>query len=87
MVYNNFSFNKLNINDKGLDEISKDTIYKHLYKFFNRINEFKKVKPRKYEQKEKVIVEHTASELYNKWIMKLDEKNDELSDAKKKKFC
>ena len=31
-------------------------------------------------------MEHVVSELYNKWILKLDEKYDELSNAKKKKF-
>ena len=58
LSYNNFNFNKFNISDVEFDEISEDTIFKRLNKFFVMINEFKKVKHRKDEKKEeKTILE------------------------------
>ena len=58
LSYNNFNFIKFNISDEEFDEISEDTIYKRLNKFFVMINEFKKVKHRKDEKKEeKTILE------------------------------
>ena len=45
----------------------------NLISFFIKINEFKELKPSTDEKKEqKSIVEDTASEIYNKWILKLD---------------
>ena len=38
------------------------------------------------KKEEKVIVNNTVSEWYNKWIFKLDEKYDKLLNAKKR-FC
>ena len=46
LVYNNFKFNKFNITDEGFNDLSDDKKYKHLQKFFKRINELRKVKSR-----------------------------------------
>ena len=69
LLYNNFKFEKFNISDEEFDELSKDTIYKHLDTFFIRINEFKKLKPRNNEKKEeKAVAGDKVSELRNKRI-------------------
>ena len=34
LVYINCNFNKFNIGDEEFDQLSEDTIYKHLNKFF-----------------------------------------------------
>ena len=61
LVHNNFNFSKFKANDKS------STIYKYLNKFFNRLNESKKAKPRKNDKKrKKVFVKETVSELYDK---------------------
>ena len=48
-------------------------------------------KKKKKEKKEKAIVEDTVHELYGqlytKWVLKLDEKYNELSNGKKNEFC
>ena len=46
LVYNNFKFNKFNITDEEFNDLSDDKKYKHLQKFFKRINELRKVKSR-----------------------------------------
>ena len=53
LVYNNFKFNKFNITDGEFNDLSDDTKYKHLQKFFKRINELRKVKSRTVNTKKK----------------------------------
>ena len=43
LVYNNFDFNKFNINDEDFNELSDETTYKHLQNFFKIITELRKV--------------------------------------------
>ena len=43
LVYNNFDFNKFNINDEDFNELSDEITCKHLQKFFKIITELRKV--------------------------------------------
>ena len=46
LVYNSFNFNKFSITNQEFNEIPTDTKHKYFEKFFNRINELRKVKSR-----------------------------------------
>ena len=88
LVNNNLDFNEFNISYEEFNELSDDTKYNHLKKFFNKINEFRKVKPRKDEKKErKVMVNKTISELCNKQIGNLDNEYNESSDVEENKVA
>ena len=55
---------------------------------FIKINKFKELKPRYNEKKEEnSIARDTVSEIYNKKISKLDEKYNELLNARNKGFA
>ena len=55
-LHNNSNFNTFNISDEEFNELSNETKYKHLQKFFNRINELRKVKSRTEDiKKEKLL--------------------------------
>ena len=55
--------------------------------FFTRINEFKELKLSNNEKKRrKIYCRNTVSDIYNKLILKLDEKYDELPNVRKKEF-
>ena len=70
---------------KNLINFLKTHYINTLISSFIRINEFKELKPSNNEKKEeKSIAENTVSEIYNKFILKLDEKYDELPNARKK---
>ena len=63
---------------KNLNKFLKTHYIKTLISSFIRTNEFKQLKPSNNEKKEeKSIVEDTVSDIYNKLILKLDEKYDE----------
>ena len=87
LVYNNFSFNKFNVSDEEFNELSGDTKYKHLQRFFNKMNKFRKVKSRtKDTTKRKVIVKDVGSELFNEQMRKLDGEYKKLWKVQKKEF-
>ena len=66
LVYNNFNYNKFNITNEELNELSGDTKYKHLQNVFKKINEFRKVKSRKVTMKKgKDIAINAASKTFN----------------------
>ena len=75
LVYNSFNFNEFNITEEEFNELSVDTKYKHLQKFFDKINECKKAKYRTKDCKEsKVIVNDATFKLFNMQVRKLDDK-------------
>ena len=79
MVFNNFNFHKFNITDEEFNELSADTKYKCLQKFFKKINEFRKIKSKTVgTKKRKVIVNDAASKLFNEQIGKLDNECNKL---------
>ena len=72
---------------KNLTNLLKTQYINTSISFFIRENEFKELKQSNNEKKEeKSIVEDPVSDIYNELILKLDEKYDELSNARKKGF-
>ena len=45
-MYNNVNLNRFKITDEKFDELLVNTKYKYLQKFFNKINELRKIKYR-----------------------------------------
>ena len=86
LVYNNFNFKKFNITDEDFDQLSVDTKYKHLQKFFNKINELKKVKSRTDHTKKNIIVDDAASKLFNEYIGQLDDEYKKIIKCWKNEF-
>ena len=55
LVYNSFNFNRFSITNEEFNELPADTKHKYFQKFFNRINELRKVKSRTLDIKRKKI--------------------------------
>ena len=66
LLYNNSNFIKLSITDDEFNELRTDTKYKHLQKFFNKIIEFRRVKPKTVgTKKRKIFMDNAPCKLFN----------------------
>ena len=66
LLYNNSNFIKLSITDDEFNELRTDTKYKHLQKFFNKIIEFRRVKPKIVgTKKRKFFMDNAPGKLFN----------------------
>ena len=60
LVYKYFNLKKFHISDEEFNELFHNTKYNHLKKFFNKINEFRKVKHMKEDKTEIKVIENNA---------------------------
>ena len=66
LLYNNSNFIKLSITDDEFNELRTDTKYKHLQKFFNKIIEFRRVKPKTVGTKKRnFFMDNAPCKLFN----------------------
>ena len=64
-MYNNVNLNRFKITDEKFDELLVNTKYKYLQKFFNKINELRKIKYRTDGMKKRKIIKGKYTKLLN----------------------
>ena len=79
-----FYFNQFNITDEKFNEISIGAKYKQLQKFFNKINELRKVKSRTEDTKKKFFVKDGPFKVFNIQVGQQVGKYNKLLNAEKK---
>ena len=64
-MYNNVNLDRSKITDEKFDELLVNTKYKYLQKFFNKINELRKIKYRADGMKKRKIIKGEYTKLLN----------------------